>query len=248
MKKEGGVLSSASSQPEIVNIPSHEEHWILSPAPCFGGKPETCLKGSMEDLLIERPTTSIYLKFMGKKNGFDKANGSSKNVTLNSKDVSSQAGRTSEIDQPIKASAGFHNFFEKNGFESFDSRLVTYDAIYPQKNSKYDQRDNDGWSSESSTRDHSLSRPPIRSFAARHENRNLQPDESSEMSEGATRLGHDPYDDFCTSKFLLPFEDDETRARGKRKLLPKHQRSHARMRFWQKPRKTSTGSQMNGCK
>ncbi|ESO07501.1 hypothetical protein HELRODRAFT_170038 [Helobdella robusta] len=64
--RKGKVLSNASSQPEIANIPSLEECWVVTPAPCFTGVPKECPKGSLEDLLIERTTKSVYQRLKAK--------------------------------------------------------------------------------------------------------------------------------------------------------------------------------------
>ena len=57
------VLSDVSSQPEFLFNPSIEECWVVSPSPCFTGQDallETPKSSSMEDLLIEHPSMSIY--------------------------------------------------------------------------------------------------------------------------------------------------------------------------------------------
>lgn len=63
------ALSDVSSQPEFLYNPSIEECWIVSPSPCFTGRdvPLEMLKSSsMEDLLIEHPSMSIY-KLRGRR-------------------------------------------------------------------------------------------------------------------------------------------------------------------------------------
>lgn len=57
------ALSDVSSQPELLYNPSREECWIVSPSPCFIGQDvslEKLKSSSMEDLLIEHPSMSIY--------------------------------------------------------------------------------------------------------------------------------------------------------------------------------------------
>lgn len=57
------ALSDVSSQPEFLYNPSIEECWVVSPSPCFTGQDALLEKpksSSMEDLLIEHPSMSIY--------------------------------------------------------------------------------------------------------------------------------------------------------------------------------------------
>lgn len=57
------ALSDVSSQPEFLYNPSFEECWVVSPSPCFTGRDALLEKpksSSMEDLLIEHPSMSIY--------------------------------------------------------------------------------------------------------------------------------------------------------------------------------------------
>ena len=53
-------LSDSSSQIEIMNNPSRDELWLVSPPPCFTARPVEIKTGSMEDLLIEHPSMSVY--------------------------------------------------------------------------------------------------------------------------------------------------------------------------------------------
>jgi len=58
------TLSDASSQPELVFNPSREECWLVTPSPCFTVDSEEesrqVTTGSLEKLLIEHPSMSVY--------------------------------------------------------------------------------------------------------------------------------------------------------------------------------------------
>lgn len=60
------ALSDISSQPEFLYNPSMEECWLVSPSPCFTAQetmPQKFESSSMENLLIEHPSMSVYHRY-----------------------------------------------------------------------------------------------------------------------------------------------------------------------------------------
>lgn len=187
------ALSDVSSQPELLYNPSIEECWIVSPSPCFIGQDvslEKLKSSSMEDLLIEHPSMSIY-KSRGRR--------PLRNAIDESQPFLSDECKNAEVCSSIRRNC--------ESLENLDF-LLPQEHMSPVRNDRLDQ--SSYWTSDSESSSLDLSSSRLRSGRNRSlgvvinsERQNLEDEQLMNESSDSLNSGRDNQHRKCHTRMQI---------------------------------------------